>query len=962
MEQSVLIHTKFETQARLRPGALAISSAAGALTYAELKRLSQRFAAELRAAGAGPGRVVAILAERGPKVVVAALACARAGAPFVILDLAYPPERLAALAAVCRPKLQLLAADTAGRADCGPAIAIDLDASIAAPDAPQPRVSPDAPAYLLFTSGSTGAPKCVAVSHRPLVNFVDWQAGAFELTADDRFTLLSGLSHDPVLRDIFTPLSLGASLHIPTQASLTEPGALALWFAEVRPTATHITPPLGLLLTAGRAPAPLADLRYVFWGGDVLRRSHIAALAALAPNAESVNFYGATETPQAAGCFRVPRGFAEDRAPIGIGIDGFSLEIRDDDACRMPDGEPGEIVVRSPFLTLGLVHDGVLPWGRAACEIYYATGDIGHRRADGVIAIHGRRDDQVKIRGYRVVLAEITACAGTARGVGQAITLNVGEAGEPRLCCFVEPSRRGVDPDTVRAHLATHLPPYMVPAEIQVVPQLSLLPNGKIDRQALIACRRAPPAAPAAATPAKQPGGKVEAQLVESWQAFFGRQTVTAASSFAGLGGDSLSYVSAYLSLEDALGEVPDHWTTMTIAELAATAQPAGAKRSAFVTIESAILMRAVAICVVVGSHFQLFFSGGAGTSALLWVSGSIFGALQLREMDHDGRLAPIGRLLKSILIPLYLIELPQFLVKLALHAHARLSSVLLTTDLLDYTGLPSSGPDAYGGHEYLLWYIHAVVHILIIYAALLVVARYGLRLARPATAAALGAIVLGLAGRFLLPALFQPGFWAHPVDPMSYFNHAPTTHLATFALAALAGLTAGRRRWAILVATLAYVAPRARRSTAWPICCRSRPSPPSSASRRSSACRARLDADLHGRRRVVLHLPAAVQVLGGDDPPAHPGAARLADRDRRRGRSVGRLELALTARRPLAGQAEDPPPRLAPGRAGGLAAQRLASTTSRTRSARLKGRVIIMRGWSDPLGRPVCASRRSVK
>src|SRR5581483_495100 len=275
--------------------------------------------------------------------------------------------------------------------------------------------------------------------------------------------------------------------------------------------------------------------------------------------------------------------------------------------------------------------------------------------------------------------------------------------------------------------------------------------------------------------------GKLEAELAQSWQAFFGRQSVTAGSSFASLGGDSLSYVSAYLSLEEALGEVPDNWTTMTIAELAATARPADAKRSAFVTIESAILMRAAAICVVVGSHFGLFFSGGAGTSALLWVSGSIFGALQLGEMDHDGRLAPIGRLLKSILIPLYLIELPQFLAKLALHANARLSSVLLTTDLLDYTGTPNSGPDAYDHHEYLLWYIHAVVHILIAYAALLLLAKYILRARRPATVAALAAIGLGLAGRFLAPALFQPGFWAHPVDPMSYFNHAPTTHLATF-------------------------------------------------------------------------------------------------------------------------------------------------------------------------------------
>src|SRR6185437_10192956 len=139
MGQSVLIHARFLAAAEVRPDALAIASAAGKLSYGQLARLSRRFAAEVRAAGGGPGRVVAILAERGPRAVVAALACAQAGAPFVILDLAYPRERLAALAAVCRPKLQLLAGGAGGLADCGPAITIDLDARRGAPEATFPE-------------------------------------------------------------------------------------------------------------------------------------------------------------------------------------------------------------------------------------------------------------------------------------------------------------------------------------------------------------------------------------------------------------------------------------------------------------------------------------------------------------------------------------------------------------------------------------------------------------------------------------------------------------------------------------------------------------------------------------------------------------------------------------------------------------------------------------------------------
>jgi hypothetical protein len=419
------------------------------------------------------------------------------------------------------------------------------------------------------------------------------------------------------------------------------------------------------------------------------------------------------------------------------------------------------------------------------------------------VAIQGRRDDQVKVRGYRVELAEITGAALATPGVGQAITLNVGSGDILRLCAFVAPaSDARLDSDVLRAHLAARLPAYMVPDEIAVLAQLPLLPNGKIDRQTLLAREPAPLAKPAA-----QPAANAaEAKLIEHWKTFFRPETVTPDASFASLGGDSLSYVNAYLSIEEVLGQVPDRWTTMTLAELGATAQPAQ-KRSPFVTVESAILMRAVAISAVVASHFQLIFTGGAATSALLWVSGFIFGGLQLGELDHQGDLKPMWRLLRSLLIPLYLIELPQVLVKFATHYHARLSSLLLTTDLMDYRGLPTDGPNAYGGHEYLMWYIHCVFHILVIFALLVALMRYGFRLKRPALPAAAAAIGLGLATRFILPAFFVPHFGSSEIDGMSFFGHAPTTHLATFALAALCGFLKGRWKLVTLAASLAYAA-----------------------------------------------------------------------------------------------------------------------------------------------------------
>ena len=806
---SPLIHSRFEAEALRRPDALAVSSGDVRLTYRDLDRLSARLAARLLDLEAAPGAVTAIWADRGAKLVVAVLACARVGRPFVVLDRAYPTARLRTLIDISRPAAMIQASEVADAPDLGlTCLTVDLVPDDGADPHPvlEPRVlSPDAPAYLLFTSGSTGTPKCVACSHRPLVNFVQWQARTFDLGPDDRFTLLSGLSHDPILRDLFTPLSLGASIHIPTQGLIAEPGGLRRWFGLARPTVAHMTPPLGLLLTAAARPADRLDpLRYVFFGGDVLRQTLVEAVTRLAPGCESVNVYGATETPQAVSYCRVKAGSNDARAPIGTAVDGFVLEVVDEAGRVRAPGQEGEIVVRSAFLALGYVENGRLPTGSGQAETAYATGDIGVQRPDGQIEILGRRDDQVKVRGYRVELAEITSAALGFEGVEQSVTLNLGDATAVRLGCFVAPAPgRHLDGSAVSDHIAARLPAHMTPDTVLILETLPLLPNGKVDRQALV--RHAAAGGETGRPPPESlPATPVETALVAHWRQIFGRETITRESSFTALGGDSLSYVNAYLALEEVIGVVPDGWASLTIAELAAS-KPARSRSGLFTTVESGVLMRAAAICAVVASHFQLIFSGGAATSALIFVSGFLFGRLQLREADSRSTMRPMLRLLRGILIPLALIEAPQLAVKFLKHYHFKLSSVFLYTDLLDYTGMDSSGVNAYGGNEYVMWYLHCIIHIIIAYAVLLLIAKYVFRFSRPGLFAVFAAVILGVIGRFAAPTILVPGFWEHPIDPMSYYNHAPTTHLATFALAALAGFLDKPRRWVILGAALVY-------------------------------------------------------------------------------------------------------------------------------------------------------------
>ena len=808
-----LIHLQVLARAAETPHAPALVFDGVTTSYGDLEQRSRALAGRLWEQGIRPGDRVAILAERGPALIWSMLAAARLGAVFVVLDAAYPEARLLGLAEIAAPQAvvragaETLAATARRLAGDLPLIDASEDGAPASPPAPTlDQGSPDDPAYFLFTSGSTGTPKCVACTHRPLSHFVAWHIATSGLSGSDRFTMLSGLSHDPLLRDIFTPLSLGAALMIPRQADITEPGALAPWFEKTGATVAHLTPAMGQLLTAnGSRTHHLPKLRLLFWGGDRLPPARIAEVARLAPKAQHANFYGSTETPQAAGYFRHDGADWSPWLPVGRGTDGFQLLVVDEDRRPLGSEAEGEIAVRSNYLSSGYVREGrILPPGdrgsdpHGVANIYY-TGDRGRYLPDGNVMILGRADDQVKVRGYRVDLSEITAALSALPGVAGGFAVATGEGAALRIVAF---AAGRADPRTVSQALAERLPSYMLPHEVRPLERLPLLPNGKVDRRALQQlAAEAPPAPPAAETAAHT--NATEHALIAAWSPLFPTSRVTRDISFAALGGDSLSYVQAYLATEEVLGVVPAGWQEMPVSQLAAKgAQPS----RAWTVIDTPMLIRAAAIVLVVAGHLQLIKYGDGATTALFLVSGFLFGGLQMREAFRQESAVPILRSFRNIFVPTFLYALFSFAQKSLRGHQTTVNIVLMNNDFMDYSALPPGAKAQ--DYQIHLWYVDALLKMLLFLSLGLVLARWTKLLRVGVFRFALALFALGCVTRFVLPGAFDPQFYAHGARVLSIWEYAPTTHFATFMLGVLVANAPERRaKWFVGGLMLVYAA-----------------------------------------------------------------------------------------------------------------------------------------------------------
>ena len=568
------------------PDSVAVEEAGRILSYRELMRIVDGTAATLRATGVGKADVVAVLAERTAVLPGVLLGVLSIGARWAVVDCELPAAAVERRLGAINPRMlvRCCGGDAVSPA-LGRAVPV-IDAGDIVGTAARLHTA-DAPAsdrgYLSFTSGTTGEPKAIDTGELPLVHFLNWYRITFGLDSDARFAVLSGLVHDPLLRDMFTPLCCGGRLLVPAAELLKDPARLLRWLADRRATVAHLTPQLvRMMVAAADGGLRLDSLRLVAVGGDQLTEADAVALRLIAPRARLLNFYGTTETPQAQAYFEIPAGGRPaDRdelsalrsmpVPVGAGIDGAQLLVMS--VCGRPAavGELGEVIIRSRYLSNGYVDRSVngdrfadLPGGKGRV---YRTGDLGRYGPSGEVTLAGRSDDQVKVRGYRIELGEVESVLCSHPDVESVAVQLLEQAPASTLHAYAVTKAGTVSASALIQYARAQLPSYAVPSGVTLLSALPLTAAGKVDRTALPSPGRA-----RYANPDEPPCGDLERLILAVWSEVLGVSAITRNDSFFEVGGNSMAVIEVHARLKQALNRpvrVVDLFRFPTIRSLA---------------------------------------------------------------------------------------------------------------------------------------------------------------------------------------------------------------------------------------------------------------------------------------------------------------------------------------------------------------------------------------------------------
>ncbi|WP_190132769.1 non-ribosomal peptide synthetase [Streptomyces mashuensis] len=490
---------RFATWVADRPDAVAVEDGPLTLTYAELDRASARLAAQLAARGVTTEHTVGVCFERSAALVVAMLAVLRAGAGYLPLDPGYPGTRLRLMTADTGTRVVLADARTAGSVPVephqellvlGPDGTLDDSAGDDVPQAPAPRVLPDSTAYVVYTSGSTGAPKGVVVPHRALTWFVA-NTAYLAPGPDDVVALASSPAFDALTFECWVAFAHGARLTVIPKDVVLSAGELARTLRRAGVTLMYVTAALLEQLSL-EVPDFAAGLRVLLFGGQQANADAVALVRAKSAPARLVQVYGPTETTVWNAHQTVADGPAE-WIPLGRPIENSTEYVLDRWLRPAPAGVPGEVFIGGDGVTRGYLGRPGLTATRFLPNPFgpgrlYRTGDLARFRGDGSLEFLGRADQQVKIRGFRIELGEVEAALRAHAGVSAAVVAARDIAGGgPQLVAWLVPEK-GAAPLTaaeVRAFLTDRLPGYMIPAIVIPLDRVPLGPTGKADHKAL---------------------------------------------------------------------------------------------------------------------------------------------------------------------------------------------------------------------------------------------------------------------------------------------------------------------------------------------------------------------------------------------------------------------------------------------------------------------------------------------
>nr|ABL74936.1 TlmX [Streptoalloteichus hindustanus] len=542
------LHELIEDRASERPDAVAVQLDDAVLTYRELNRGANRLAHVLRRHGVGPEWTVGVLAERSVEQIVSLLAVLKAGGAYLPLDPSQPDERINALVRASGVTVVLAQEHLVSRVPAGPTtIGVNPSAGTGedAPDTnPVSGVVPANPAYVMFTSGSTGQPKGVVVEHRNVVASLAARAAAYEGEVE-RFLLLSSFAFDSSVAGIFWTLTQGGTLVLPREGQQMEPAGLVETIARQRPTHTLGIPSLLAPVVEQANPGELSSLRLVVAAGEPCPTALARACATAVPECVLANEYGPTEATVWATMWSAAEAPDRPQLPIGSPVANTRVEVLNPHGLPVPIGVSGELHLGGAGVARGYLGrpaetaasfrpDPASPGRRR-----YASGDLGRYLADGELEFLGRADHQVKVRGFRVEPGEVEAVLETHPDLQRVIVVARGEnAADKVLVAYVLPvPGQRPDPADLQQYVRDRLPKYMVPSACVVLDAVPLTATGKVDRASLPEPTRAELTGGRGYQP---PRTETEQALAAIWADVLKLDRVGIADRFFDLGGESL--------------------------------------------------------------------------------------------------------------------------------------------------------------------------------------------------------------------------------------------------------------------------------------------------------------------------------------------------------------------------------------------------------------------------------------